>query len=59
MRSIAVLTTEKGLMAEMSMKWWDAASDFTEIPNDPTFPFSRTQLRYREGMGVAQLTHVC
>jgi hypothetical protein len=45
-------------MPEMSMNWWDVASEFTRIPDDMTFPFPRSQLRYREGMGVAQLTHV-
>jgi hypothetical protein len=42
----------------MSLRWWNLAAVFTRKENDETFPFPRPDMRWREGMGVAQLTHV-
>ena len=41
----------------MSLGWWDVTSAFTKKTDDDTFPFFRTELRWREVMGVAQLSH--
>lgn len=40
------------------MSWWDAASLFTKKEGDDTFPFFLAGLKWREPMGVAQMTHV-
>nr|XP_018265113.1 uncharacterized protein I303_01473 [Kwoniella dejecticola CBS 10117]OBR87271.1 hypothetical protein I303_01473 [Kwoniella dejecticola CBS 10117] len=57
-RHASVRLGRGSLIQEMPTGWWDVLGEYSRLSGDETFPFPRVQVKWKDIMLVAQLTHM-